>query len=81
MYRRNAQGTLPQVKELESSITPRNIYLIMDENPSASDQLSSSNNKTEPQVRPQPTATTSSETCLISPRFYRVNQMNSFFPL
>ncbi|CAL8088398.1 unnamed protein product [Orchesella dallaii] len=40
--RRNAQGSLPQVKELESSIAPRNIYLIMDENPSGSEKLGSS---------------------------------------
>ncbi|ODM94598.1 putative zinc finger protein, partial [Orchesella cincta] len=50
--RRNAQGSLPQVKELESSIAPRNIYLIMDENPSASSEQSSSSTRNEQPLPP-----------------------------
>jgi len=51
--RRNATGSFPNMKDLEASITPRNIYLIMDEQQGSTRSDQQDPNKLEGSSLPQ----------------------------
>lgn len=77
--RRTKEGTLPQVKDLKDTITSKNIYLIMDDGQNNSKGKRGQAAAEEGQGSCEAAGETVRQ--IDTPRYFRVGQVPSFFPL